>query len=137
MRRRTILALVVLLSACSSPVAGQGAVDGSGASGTGDSSVSSPSSEPSTITTPSAPPSSSSAPSPSSTPSPSPSPSSGRSPCRRPVVTDDGAAFCYTLPAGFYDYSSQKDFGLAWDWRTMVGLGAHDLIEVLGGNYGE
>ena len=40
--------------------------------------------------------------------------------------------FCYSLPDGFRDYSSLNNYGKGWQYKTLVSVGRHDLVEVLG-----
>lgn len=50
--------------------------------------------------------------------------------CTPPSITVAHAPFCYTLPTGFTDFSSLKNYGKGWTYRTLVSVGQHDLIEV-------
>jgi hypothetical protein len=50
-------------------------------------------------------------------------------------VTAAGAPFCYQLPPGYQDYSFLTNYGAGWTFRTLVSVGRHDLIEVLGFEY--
>lgn len=66
-----------------------------------------------------------------SAPAPSPTRTAPGVPaCAPPSVTVAGAPFCFTLPKGFRNYSSLKDYGKGWTYRTLVSVGQHDLIEV-------
>ena len=58
--------------------------------------------------------------------------SSSPTSCAAGAVTVPGAPFCYPLPAGFADNSSATDYAYGWDWRTLVSIGTHDLIQVIG-----
>jgi hypothetical protein len=52
--------------------------------------------------------------------------------CPAESVGAAGGPFCYPLPAGFRDFSARDDYAYGWQWRTLVSVGPHDLIEVLG-----
>lgn len=52
--------------------------------------------------------------------------------CPAGWITDAGAPFCYQLPAGFSDFSSQSGYAYGWQWRTLVSVDEHDLIQVIG-----
>jgi hypothetical protein len=52
--------------------------------------------------------------------------------CPASAVTAPDAPFCYPLPDGFTDHSTELDYAYGWQWRTLVSLGPHDLIEVIG-----
>lgn len=75
---------------------------------------------------------------PVSPPSVAPLPSSavpvtaGVSGCPPHAVTAADAPFCYPLPKGFTDFSARDDYAYGWQWRTLVAIGPHDLIQVLG-----
>jgi hypothetical protein len=51
--------------------------------------------------------------------------------CPPHAVTAPQAPFCYPLPVGFQDFSTRDDYAYGWDWRTLVALDAHDLIQVI------
>lgn len=55
--------------------------------------------------------------------------------CPSKAVTAANAPFCYRLPPGFTDYSNLNNYGAGWTFRTLVSVGRHDLIEVLGYEY--
>lgn len=55
--------------------------------------------------------------------------------CPAGSISATGAPFCYPLPRGFSDFSAQNNYGTGWTYKTLVSLGGHDLIEVLGGVY--
>ena len=52
--------------------------------------------------------------------------------CTAGEITAPGAPFCYPLPQGFADHSAATDYAPGWQWRTLVSIGTHDLIQVIG-----
>jgi hypothetical protein len=69
---------------------------------------------------------------------PAATPTSGPPPnlhCPAGAITAIGAPFCYQLPHGFSDFSTQGNYGSGWTYKTLVSAGGHDLIEVLSGVY--
>lgn len=55
--------------------------------------------------------------------------------CAAGSISAAGAPFCYPLPGGFSDFSGQSNYGSGWSYKTLISVGARDLIEVLGGVY--
>jgi len=119
-----VLTLGLALSGCTSS-----AVGGHGSAAPG---AATPATTP--VTTTSAPPSA-----PGVEPSSGPgTPTSAPDPnlnCPAGAISATGAPFCYPLPRGFSDFSAQNNYGTGWTYKTLVSLGGHDLIEVLGGVY--
>ena len=60
------------------------------------------------------------------------SPSGASTSCAAGSITAPGAPFCYPLPSGFADNSSTAGYAAGWDWRTLVSMDTHDLIQVIG-----
>jgi hypothetical protein len=123
--RRPVLALAALTAvACAAGCTGSSSPAASPArSSSGAPSVTTPS-VPST-----APASTSSA---GTTPAPRPTRAAPGVPACAPTsITVAKAPFCFTLPAGFTDFSSLRNYGKGWTYRTLVSIGQHDLIEVL------
>ena len=51
--------------------------------------------------------------------------------CAPHSVTDEGAPFCYALPNGFTDNSSDRTYCRGWRYCTLVSVAQHDLVQVL------
>lgn len=123
----TVLTALVLAGCSSAAIEGQGSVV-SPASQASPPITSFPSSADTPTDTPTATPTvSTSAPRPTRTKATVP-PASGVQVC----PSKSKPPFCYKLPAGFRDYSYLKTYGKGWQYHTLVSVGRHDLIEVLG-----
>ncbi len=137
MRRRPVLALAALTAvACVA-----GCTGGSSPSRSSSSLSSAASSAPSTSSSAVTP--AGTSPAPTSTSVSAPVSTTATTPAPRPTRTSPGvpacaptsitvakAPFCFTLPAGFTNFSSLRNYGKGWTYRTLVSIGQHDLVEV-------
>lgn len=130
MRRRVVLAILAVLTVGSAVAACSSTVDGNGSAASGASrgrSAAAPG--------PTELPSESARVPPSSSTASESSPASSALDCPAGSITARSAPFCYPLPPGFTDYSSQTNYGKGWTYRTLVSVDVHDLIEVLAAHY--